>query len=118
MPPPSLRGTSGASARQGPPSLCETSAASAGGRPAFTPPTGVGAAGCVGRSGVTMYTRLTRGVHVTQPFIGLVLLLLAPALAAAQQPRPEPAVVTIGEGLVQAVPDRAFVNITAESRAG
>ena len=55
---------------------------------------------------------------MTQPFIGLILLLLAPAFAAAQQPRPEPAIVTIGEGLVQAVPDRAFVNITAESRAG
>jgi len=67
-----------------------------------------------------MYTRLTRGVHVTQPFIALILLLLAPAAFAqtAQQARPEPAIVTIGEGLVQAVPDRAFVNITAESRAG
>jgi uncharacterized protein len=57
---------------------------------------------------------------VTQPFIALILLLLAPAAFAqtAQQARPEPAIVTIGEGLVQAVPDRAFVNITAESRAG
>jgi uncharacterized protein YggE len=54
---------------------------------------------------------------VTQPFIALILLLLAPALAAAQQPRPEPVVVTTGEGLIQAVPDRAWVNITAESRA-
>jgi len=53
---------------------------------------------------------------VTQPFIAAILLL-APALAAAQQPRPEPLVVTTGEGLVQAVPDRAWVNITAESRA-
>jgi uncharacterized protein YggE len=54
---------------------------------------------------------------VTQPFIALILLLLAPALAAAQQLRPEPLVVTTGEGLIQAVPDRAWVNITAESRA-
>ena len=55
--------------------------------------------------------------HVTQPFIVLILLLLAPALAAAQQPRPEPVIVTTGEGLVQAVPDRAWVQIAAESRA-
>ena len=54
---------------------------------------------------------------MTQPFIALILLLLAPALAAAQQPRPEPVVVTTGEGLIHAVPDRAWVNITAESRA-
>jgi uncharacterized protein len=64
---------------------------------------------------------------VTQPFIALMLLLIAPAafaeasapeaLAAAQQPRPEPVVVTTGEGLIQAVPDRAWVTITAESRA-
>jgi uncharacterized protein YggE len=55
---------------------------------------------------------------VTQPFIAAILILMTPALAAAQQPRPEPVVVTTGEGLVQAVPDRAWVNITAESRAG
>jgi uncharacterized protein YggE len=54
---------------------------------------------------------------VTQPFIAFIVLLLAPALAVAQQPRPEPVVVTTGEDLVQAVPDRAWVNITAESRA-
>jgi uncharacterized protein YggE len=55
---------------------------------------------------------------VTQPFIALLLVLIAPVVAAAQQqPRPEPVVVTTGEGLVQAVPDRAWVNITAESRA-
>jgi uncharacterized protein YggE len=58
-----------------------------------------------------------RSCTVTQPFIAVILLLLAPAIAAAQQPRPEPAVVTTGEGLVQAVPDRAYVNITAETRA-
>jgi uncharacterized protein YggE len=45
------------------------------------------------------------------------LLVCAPAIAAAQQTRQEPVVVTTGEGLVQAAPDRAWVNITAESRA-
>ena len=54
---------------------------------------------------------------MTQPFIALMLLLLPPALAAAQQPRPEPVVVTTGEGVIQAVPDRAWITITAESRA-
>ena len=48
----------------------------------------------------------------------LALLLLAPALATAQQTtvREEPLVVTSGEGIVQAVPDRAWITITAESR--
>lgn len=48
----------------------------------------------------------------------LALVLLAPALAAAQPPtvREEPLVVTMGEGIVQAVPDRAWITITAESR--
>src|SRR3990172_1209193 len=50
----------------------------------------------------------------------LLLLLIAPAVAAAQQnPAPEPpVVVTSGEGMVQAVPDRAWIGVTAESRAG
>jgi uncharacterized protein YggE len=45
-------------------------------------------------------------------------VLLTPALAAAQQTpvRDEPLVVTSGEGIVQAVPDRAWITITAESR--
>jgi uncharacterized protein YggE len=46
---------------------------------------------------------------------------LAPGAALAQQTPPlpqEPTVVTTGEGLVQAVPDRAWITITAESRAG
>ena len=50
----------------------------------------------------------------------LLFLLIAPAVASAQQsttPEP-PVVVTSGEGLVQAVPDRAWITITAESRAG
>lgn len=43
----------------------------------------------------------------------------APAVAAAQQPaatREEPVVVTTGEGIIQAAPDRAWVTISAESR--
>jgi uncharacterized protein YggE len=73
-----------------------------------------------GRSGVTIYTPPDeRSFDVTQPLIAAMLLLLIPGLAAAQQqPRPEPVIVTTGEGLVQAVPDRAWVHITAESRAG
>jgi uncharacterized protein YggE len=50
----------------------------------------------------------------------LLLLLITPTVAGAQQstvPEP-PVVVTSGEGLVQAVPDRAWITITAESRAG
>ena len=50
----------------------------------------------------------------------LLLLLLIPAAAAAQQPAaPEPPlIVTTGEGVVQTAPDRAWITITAESRAG
>jgi uncharacterized protein len=50
----------------------------------------------------------------------LLLLLFVPAVASAQQntaPEP-PVVITSGEGLVQAVPDRAWITVTAESRAG
>jgi uncharacterized protein len=50
-----------------------------------------------------------------------MLTLLALAAPSAAQTRDEiprvPVVITSGEGVVQAVPDRAFVNITAESRA-
>jgi uncharacterized protein YggE len=50
----------------------------------------------------------------------LALLLLVPTAAAAQQPAPreESTVTTTGEGVVQAVPDRAWISVTAESRAG
>ena len=42
-----------------------------------------------------------------------------PLAAAAQQPSfSDPVVITTGEGLVQAVPDRAWITIGAESRAG
>jgi uncharacterized protein YggE len=60
---------------------------------------------------------------VTHPNTLVALLLLAstPALAQ-QQPGPDtpgpPVVVTTGEGVVEVVPDRAWITITAESRAG
>jgi len=50
----------------------------------------------------------------------LLVLLCAPDAALAQQPGAtpaEPVVVVSGEGLVQAVPDRAWITIGAESRA-
>lgn len=49
----------------------------------------------------------------------VVLLLLTPLTAAAQTPATlsEPHVVTTGVGIVQAVPDRAWITIAAESRA-
>src|SRR5258705_5293805 len=49
-----------------------------------------------------------------------VVLLAMPIAASAQQPatpRDQPTVVTSGEGLVQAVPDRAGMSVTAETRA-
>ena len=47
------------------------------------------------------------------------LFVLVPLAASAQQPPvpAEPQVVTTGQGLVQAVPDRAWITIGAESRA-
>ena len=49
------------------------------------------------------------------------ILCLVPASVLAQQPAPtqptEPHVTVTGEGLVQAVPDRAWITIAAESRA-
>src|SRR3954466_5550561 len=49
----------------------------------------------------------------------LALFLLVPFTAAAQPPPlpSEPQVVTTGLGVVQAVPDRAWITIGAESRA-
>jgi uncharacterized protein YggE len=51
-----------------------------------------------------------------------VLLLSGVPAFAQQQPRPDapepPFVVTMGEGIVEAVPDRAWITITAESQAG
>ena len=51
-------------------------------------------------------------------FLPLLLTLLAAPVAAQQTQTPaEPVVVTSGEGIVQAVPDRAWITIGAESRA-
>jgi uncharacterized protein YggE len=53
-------------------------------------------------------------------FAAACLLMLLPLTAFAQQPsaqRDEAVVVTSGEGVVQAVPDRAWITVTAESRA-
>jgi uncharacterized protein YggE len=51
-------------------------------------------------------------------WIVIAFLLLAPVTASAQaSPPAESVVVTTGEGVVHAVPDRAFVSISAESRA-
>ena len=51
----------------------------------------------------------------------LITAMLFMSAMAAQEPRPVPVVVPTvvasGEGVVQAVPDRAWVTITAESRA-
>ena len=50
--------------------------------------------------------------------MGLMLLTLTTAAGAQQQPTPvEPVVVTSGQGIVFAVPDRAWITISAESRA-
>src|SRR5712664_2506640 len=56
---------------------------------------------------------------VIRLFAAAVVVLL-PVAAAAQQPTPlrdQPVVVTSGDGIVQAVPDRAWISVTAESRA-
>ena len=47
----------------------------------------------------------------------LFLVFSLPAYAQQTATPTEPVVVTTGEGLVQAVPDRAWINISAESRA-
>jgi len=48
------------------------------------------------------------------------MAMLPPAASAQQQPatpRDQPVVITSGEGVVQAAPDRAWITISAESRA-
>jgi len=61
---------------------------------------------------------------VTQLLLSIPLAALVfaavPVSAQTREPAAErqPVVVTAGEGIVQAVPDRAFLNITTESRAG
>lgn len=56
------------------------------------------------------------GITVTNRLAFLLVLFAAPVFAQQTTPT-EPVVVTRGEGLVQAVPDRAWINIGAESRA-
>lgn len=59
-------------------------------------------------------TQLFRRLFV--PFV--FLTAAAPLAAQTRDPGPQPSLaVTAGEGIVQAVPDRAFVTITSESRA-
>ena len=54
---------------------------------------------------------------MTYTYFLAALLAVMPALANAQQPPAQPAIVTFGTGVIQVVPDRAWVSITAESRA-
>ncbi len=55
---------------------------------------------------------------MTNRLLTLLLVLFAAPVFAQQPSTPtEPVVVTRGEGLVQAVPDRAWITIGAESRA-
>ena len=56
-------------------------------------------------------------MRVTQLLLLFALLLSVPAAAQTRDAETGPLVVTTGEGVVQVVPDRAFINITAESRA-
>lgn len=58
-----------------------------------------------------------RKVSLYAAMICVVAVFLAPSVAA-QQPRDASVIVTMGEGLMQAAPDRAWITITAESRAG
>jgi uncharacterized protein YggE len=54
---------------------------------------------------------------MTYAYFLAALLVVLPALVTAQQEPAEPAIVTFGTGVVEAVPDRAWVSNTAESRA-
>jgi hypothetical protein len=47
----------------------------------------------------------------------LMMLLVTPVAVLAQQPASPATVATSGEAIVQAVPDRAWIVITVESRA-
>ena len=61
----------------------------------------------------------TKGINVIRVFASAVLLMLGPPVFAQQPPAPigDPVVVVSGEGVVQAVPDRAWITVGAESRA-
>jgi uncharacterized protein YggE len=59
-----------------------------------------------------------RGTIVTNRLLTLFFLMLTvPAYAQQSAPPAEPVVITTGEGLIEAVPDRAWITIGAESRA-
>jgi len=71
------------------------------------------------RSAVQPVTSLPRRRISVKPFIA-VFCLLFPALVSGQQlagTNPEPLVVVTGEGIVQGIPDRAWISVGAESRA-
>jgi uncharacterized protein len=59
----------------------------------------------------------TRSVCILHLAFCITALMALPVYAQQQAPLNEPVVVTHGEGLVQAVPDRAWITISAESRA-
>jgi uncharacterized protein len=50
-------------------------------------------------------------------FAAFICLLPSVALAQPPAPPPEPSIITSGEGVVQATPDRAWITVGAESRA-
>ena len=58
-----------------------------------------------------------RGCILNLAFCMTALVVALPAFAQQPQMPAEPVVVTSGEGLVEAVPDRAWITIGAESRA-
>jgi uncharacterized protein YggE len=59
-----------------------------------------------------------RELIVRQILVAALLLTTTPAAVAQQTPPPaEPVVVASGQGVVFAVPDRAWITISAESRA-
>jgi uncharacterized protein len=64
------------------------------------------------QKGIPTVTHLNRAASAL-----FVLALAAPAIAQTPSAPTEPAVVVSGQGIVQAVPDRAWITITAESRA-
>jgi uncharacterized protein len=60
-----------------------------------------------------------QNLHMAKSILALLLSVVPLTAFAQQQPTPpaEPTVIMTGEGTVQAVPDRAWVTISAESRA-
>src|SRR6187455_412030 len=57
-------------------------------------------------------------MRVNRSFLALLLMLVPALVYARQGAQPtEPVVVTTGEGVVNVVPDRAWITLSAESRA-